>query len=50
MFQEVLQFQAHFMIYIYSKQTIMKVISWMPLPLTWHISYIIVDFFSYGHF
>ncbi len=45
MFQEALQFCSTIVFY-YSKQIIVRVISRMPPPLTWHIFQIIMDFFS----
>ncbi len=42
MFQEALQFRYAIM-FCYNKQTIVRVTSQVPPPLTWHISQIVVD-------
>jgi hypothetical protein len=46
LFQEALHFQKVIVFY-YSKQIIVRMIAWMPPPLTWHIFQIIVDVLSH---
>jgi hypothetical protein len=45
MFQEALQFRSAIVLY-YNKQNVVKVIGQVPPPLTWHISQIVMDYFS----
>ncbi len=45
LFQKVLQFKDVIM-HCYSKQSLMKMITRVPPPLTWHICQIFVDCFS----